>query len=229
MLMEISMIETKHYKQWLLQIPVFFCSGSLVYFGWPYFGVLAHGCLSVLVSTRYANFMRIATADDRQKYLANERSEDEVVIFSQQIKPLILECENNLSAILSTQDDALETLTHSFTELQDIHIALDNVSLKSTVDSEVTKELIAIVNHLEAVLNQSIRGLQFGDINGQNLIYTKDMLKFLNAQLETVKTQKSKEISQFLEKQSEIIRKRQQAVTNPVSSSSMSSGEVELF
>jgi methyl-accepting chemotaxis protein len=78
-------------------------------------------------------------------------------------------------------------------------------------------------------LNQSIRGLQFGDINGQNLIYTKDMLKFLNAQLETVKTQKSKEISQFLEKQSEIIRKRQQAVTNPVSSSSMSSGEVELF
>jgi len=71
--------------------------------------------------------------------------------------------------------------------------------------------------------------LQFGDINGQNLIYTKDMLKFLDAQLETIKTQNSEEISQFLEKQPEIMRKRQQAITNPVSSSSMSSGEVELF
>jgi methyl-accepting chemotaxis protein len=173
--------------------------------------------------------MRIATADDRQKRLDNDRSVGEIVIFSQQIKPLILECSNNLSAILSTQDDALHTLTHSFAELQDIHVALDNIRLKSKVDSDVTIEFREIVNHLEAVLNQSIRGLPFGDINGQNLIYTKDMLKFLNAQLETIKTQSSKEVSEFLEKQPEIIRKRQQAVTNPVSSSSMSSGEVELF
>jgi hypothetical protein len=229
MLMEISMRERKPYRQWLLQIPVLFCSGSLVYLGLPYVGVLTHCCFSVLVFTRYANFMHIATSDDRQKLLANDGSVDDVVIFSQQIKPLILECANNLSAILSTQDDALATLTYSFTELQDIHIALDNISLKSKVDSEVTIELSEIVNHLEGVLNQSIRGLQFGDINGQNLIYTKDMLEFLNAQLESIKTKNSEEISQFLEKQPEIIRKRQQAVTNPVSSSSMSSGEVELF
>jgi transcriptional regulator with PAS, ATPase and Fis domain len=223
------MRERKPYRQWLLQIPVLFFSGSLVYLGLPYVGVLTHGCLSVLVFTRYANFMNIATADDRQKREVNVHSVDDVVIFSQQIKPLILECANNLSAILSTQDDALDTLTHSFAELQEIHVALDNISLKSKVDEEVTIELCEIVNHLEALLNQSIRGLQFGDINGQNLIYTKDMLKFLDAQLETVKTQNSEEISEFLEKQPEIIRKRQQAFTNPVSSSSMSSGEVELF
>ena len=68
-------------------------------------------------------------------------------MFCQQIKPLILECEDNLSSILSTQDDALDTLTNSFKELQDTHIVLDNVVLKSKADSEVAIELNEIANH----------------------------------------------------------------------------------
>jgi hypothetical protein len=214
------------YRQWFLQIPILFCSSSLVYFGWPYLALLVHGCFSVLVFIRSS---KMVTIKERQAQTTNPSSADDVVMFSQQIKPLVLECENNLSAILSTHDDALATLTQAFKELQDIHIALDHIALKSKAYPEVTIELQDLVNRLEATLNDSIRGLQFGDINAQNLIYTKGMLAFVSSQLQTINAQSSNGLSQFLKNQPEVIRNRQLTVTNPVSSSSMSSGEVELF
>jgi hypothetical protein len=220
------MRKIKPYRQWFLQIPILFCSGSLVYFGLPYLALITHGFISVMVFIRSSN---ILTTADRQELNVSSHFTNEVVMFCQQIKPLVLECENNLCSILSTQDDALDTLTNSFKELQEIHIALDNVILKSKADSEVSIELNEIVDHLETTLNDSIRGLQFGDINGQNLIYTKDMLEFVNSQLDAIKAQSNKGLSQFLEQQPETIRNRQQTITNPVSSSSMSSGKVELF
>jgi methyl-accepting chemotaxis protein len=112
---------------------------------------------------------------------------------------------------------------------RDIHSALDNIILKSKEDSAVTIELDDVVKHLAVALNNSIRGLQFGDINRQNLIYTKDLLEFVNNQLKTANTESSNGLSEFLTKQSVNIRNRQQSITNPVSSSSITSGEVELF
>jgi methyl-accepting chemotaxis protein len=217
----------KPYSQWFLQTPILFCSGSLVYFGWPYLALLVKGCLSVLAFISTSN---IIIANVRQALADKGHSKDEVVMFSEQIKPLVLECEN-LSAILSTHDDALDTLTHSFKELQDVNMALHHTLLKSKVGSEVTLELHDNVKRLETAVTNSIRGLQFADINGQHLIYTKDTLVFLIGQLQIINAQNSNDISQFLKKQPEIIRNRQQKVTNPVSSlsSSMSSGEVELF
>jgi methyl-accepting chemotaxis protein len=112
---------------------------------------------------------------------------------------------------------------------RDIHIALDNIILKSKEDSVVTIELDDVVKHLAVALNNSIRGLQFGDINGQNLIYTKDLLKFVNNQLQAANAESNNGLSEFLEKQSVNIQNRQQTITNPVSSSTISSGDVELF
>jgi methyl-accepting chemotaxis protein len=112
---------------------------------------------------------------------------------------------------------------------QDIHIALDNIILKSKEDSVVTIELDDVVKHLAVALNNSIRGLQFGDINGQNLTYTKNLLEFVNSQLKTANAQSNTGFSEFLQKQSVNIRNRQQTITNPVSSSSITPGEVVLF
>jgi len=192
----------KPYSQWFLQTPILFCSGSLVYFGWPYLALLVQGCLSVLVFIRSAN---IIMANVRQALADKGHAKNEVVMFSEQIAPLVLECENNLSAILSTHDDALDTLTHSFKELQDVNMALHHILLKSKVGSEVTLELHDNVKRLETAVITSIRGLQFGDINGQHLTYTKDTLAFLSGQLLIINAQNSKHISQFLKKQPEII------------------------
>jgi methyl-accepting chemotaxis protein len=378
---------------WFLQIHILFGSSLLIFFGRPYIALAAYGFLSILVYIRYSKNLQAATADAQQEITSSNCVADEIVMFSQQIIPLVLECENNLSSVLSTQDDALDTLTNSFSELknivqkqqncieklthgnestegsndalyatemrdfansttvtldrfiqtsvdmsssssvllkkvngihemmptiiralsgiddiasqtnllalnaaieaaragemgrgfavvadevrslsnrstqfsalikqelerirlqieqlshdaaaiaahdisyvleakQDIQIALDNIILKSKADSQVTIELDEIVKHLATALNNSIRGLQFGDINGQNILYTKEMLEFLSNQLETIKAHSNNGLGQFLEQQSETIRNRQQTISNPVSSSSMSSGEVELF
>ncbi len=192
----------KPYSQWFLQTPILFCSGSLVYFGWPYLALLVQGFLSVLVFVRSTNIIMVNV---RQALADKGHSKDEVVMFSDQIAPLVFECENNLSAILSTHDDALDTLTHSFKELQDVNMALHHILLKSKVGSEVTLELHDNVKRLETAVITSIRGLQFGDINGQHLTYTKDTLAFLSGQLLIINEKNSKHISQFLKKQPEII------------------------
>jgi hypothetical protein len=87
-----------------------------------------------------------------------------------------------------------------------ILLTLDQIVLKSKVYPEVTVELQDMVIRLEATLNDSIRGLQFGDINAKNLIYTKGMLAFVSIQLQTINAQSSNGLSRFLKNQPEIIR-----------------------
>ncbi len=112
---------------------------------------------------------------------------------------------------------------------RDIHSALDNIILKSKADSIVTLELDDIIKYLAIALNNSIRGLQFGDINGQNLVYTKDLLTFVNTQLKATDSDNSNGLGELIEQLHTDIQDRKQNITNPVSSSSISSGEVELF
>lgn len=112
---------------------------------------------------------------------------------------------------------------------RDIHDALDNIIMKSKADSIVTIELDDIIKYLAIALNNSIRGLQFGDINSQNLIYTKDLLNFVNEQLKATDSENTNGLTELIQKLHVDIQDRKQNITNPVSSSSISSGEVELF
>jgi methyl-accepting chemotaxis protein len=112
---------------------------------------------------------------------------------------------------------------------RDIHDALDNIIIKAKADSIVTIELDDIIKYLAIALNNSIRGLQFGDINSQNLIYTKDLLNFVNNQLKATDSDNSNGLNALIEQLHVDIQDRKQNITNPVSSSSISSGEVELF
>jgi hypothetical protein len=196
------MRKIKPYRNFFLQIPILFCSSSLVYFGWPYLALLALGYFSVLV---FIHSSTTHTVKERQALTTKQGSADHVVMFSQQNKPFFLGCKNNLSAILSTHDDALASLNQAFRALTNIYITLDQIVLKSKVYPEVTIELQDMVIPLEANLNDSIRGLQFGDINAQNLIYNKFMLAFVSIQLQTINAQSSNGLSQFLKNQPEII------------------------
>ena len=376
-------------KQWYKLLPIFFFSGLLVHFGWPYLGLIVQSGLGLLVFTCFFDFTTFTERQEQSTY----NPADDVVLFTQQITPLVLECEDNISDILSTQNDAISTLTKSFTELQDmvqkqqncisslthgnqfnessseiqhatemhdfakntgktfdriietsvemssssrvlldkvngihemmpaiisalsgiddiasqtnllalnaaieaaragdkgrgfavvavevralsirsteystlikkelenirlqieqlthdaaaiasndisyvldakrdIHDALDNIIMKAKADSIVTIELDDIIKYLAIALNNSIRGLQFGDINSQNLIYTKDLLNFVNDQLKATDSDNSNGLNALIEQLHVDIQDRKQNITNPVSSSSISSGEVELF
>lgn len=94
------------------------------------------------------------------------------------------------------------------------------------IDDYVVKPLN--LHLLQTALHQSIRGLQFGDINSQQLNFILQDLHLIQALL-----------TDFIDHPTELSLKLQAALTqvdehrqqrnNPVSSSSMASGEVELF
>ncbi len=56
-------------------------------------------------------------ADDRA---VNGVTWDDIVLFTQQIMPLMPEYKNNINTTLSTQNDAFNTLINSFTDLQNM-------------------------------------------------------------------------------------------------------------
>ena len=103
-------------KQWYKLLPIFFFSGLLVHFGWPYLGLIVQSGLGLLVFTCFFDFTTFTERQEQSTY----NPADDIVLFTQQITPLVLECEDNISDILSTQNDAISTLTKSFTELQDM-------------------------------------------------------------------------------------------------------------
>lgn len=110
-----------------------------------------------------------------------------------------------------------------------IHGALVSIIDKAEADSNVTHDLEKIGHELELALNNSIRGLQFGDINSQNLTYTRDLVVFI---AEELKNSEFHSIELLMQKLNDYLTNTRVSKTgdhNPVSSTSMDAGEIELF
>lgn len=128
------------------------------------------------------------------------------------------------SQLLSAPVDHITLNTYQ----QRAHVAMSSL-LQDVADSTVVNgNLDHIKEELQTALHQSIRGLQFGDINSQQLNFILQDLHLIQALL-----------TDFIDHPTELSLKLQAALTqvdehrqqrnNPVSSSSMASGEVELF
>lgn len=112
---------------------------------------------------------------------------------------------------------------------KEIHNALANIIKKSESDSKITQDLDGIAKELEFALNNSIRGLQFGDINGQNLTYTSELIKFIAENLRHLDGENFNQLISELRDYLTNIRVNKVGQHNPVSSSSMDAGDIELF
>ena len=107
--------------------------------------------------------------------------------------------------------------------------ALKRIIEKAEEDEAVTRKLDGIATRLEASIFDAIRALQFDDINSQNINFTNETLEFLLDQLDTLNIgdleMVKKEFHNYLAK----MRQRRDVSRNPVSSSDIESGEIELF
>lgn len=112
---------------------------------------------------------------------------------------------------------------------KDIHSALLSIIDKAESDTQVTRDLESIAKELELALNNSIRGLQYGDINGQNIAYVIDLLSFISQNLNSLNGQNFNQLIEELRNYLTNIRVDRVGQHNPVSSSSMDAGEIELF
>ncbi|MBU2979679.1 methyl-accepting chemotaxis protein [Alteromonas sp. C1M14] len=112
---------------------------------------------------------------------------------------------------------------------RDIQGELDQIIVKAESDAQTTTELEGISTQLDSAISAAIRGMQFGDINGQNLTYTQEMLRFVNEQLPLMGQGETARIKDNFNRFQNNMKQRANVDHNPVSASSVDAGEVEFF
>jgi len=78
-------------------------------------------------------------------------------------------------------------------------------------------------------LSGAIRGLQFGDMNGQNLDFTRDSIVFIRQQIEALSLDNLSETMSEMHGHVEKLQRRKRDAHNPVSATNMDAGEIDLF
>lgn len=113
---------------------------------------------------------------------------------------------------------------------KEINHALHMIIHKAEHDQNITAGLKELHDELESAVSGAIRGLQFGDINGQNLTFTLQILSAISEHLKELAAQgsngfNSANFDDYIAQLLALHKVRH----NPVSASSVEAGEVELF
>jgi len=106
---------------------------------------------------------------------------------------------------------------------------LKGIIRKAEADIHGASELEAIRRQLADATGSAIRGMQFGDINGQNLTYTREIIDFVVAQLSQLSPESAHHVKENLANYQMSLTEKGQADHNPVSATSMDAGDIELF
>lgn len=126
--------------------------------------------------------------------------------------------------VLASQD-----VTYIMDSKRYMQDALKKIIEKAESDEEVTERLDGISSRLEESIHNAIRALQFDDINSQNIIFTNETLAFLSKELDGLNFNDFESVKNDLQLYSEKIKARQDTARNPVSSTDIESGEIDLF
>lgn len=149
------------------------------------------------------------------------------------------------SDVIKTQIENIKSLIDKLTETAEV-VASQDISHVVNAKDAISEQLRGIIkkaesdiqgaSELEAIRQQladstaaAIRGLQFGDINGQNLTYTREIIEFVIEQLSTLSPESASRVRENLENYQHSLTEKGQADHNPVSATSMDAGDVELF
>jgi len=149
------------------------------------------------------------------------------------------------SDVIKTQIENIKSLIDKLTETAEV-VASQDISHVVNAKDEISEQLRGIIkkaesdirgaSELEAIRQQladstaaAIRGLQFGDINGQNLNYTRETIDFVVEQLSLLSTEGASQVRESLKNYQVSLTEKGQADHNPVSATSMDAGDVELF
>ena len=126
--------------------------------------------------------------------------------------------------VLASQD-----VTYIMDSKRYMQDALKKIIEKAESDEEVTKRLDGISTRLEESIYNAIRALQFDDINSQNIIFTNETLAFLSEELNALNFNDLESVKNDVHTYAEKIKQRQDTARNPVSSTDIESGEIDLF
>lgn len=130
---------------------------------------------------------------------------------------------NHLVATVASQD--MTYVLQAKAEMQGVS---DSLIAKAERDHQITEDMEALVGQLGVALNNAVRALQFEDMSSQNINYIMQSLQELATLAQVLPSAVDEQGS--LARQLEAYRNSQlRQKYNPVSSSSVVSGAVELF
>lgn len=150
--------------------------------------------------------------------------------FSDVIKTQIENIKSLIDKLTQTAEVvASQDISHVVNAKDAISAQLKGIIKKAEADIQGASELEAIRQQLSDATAAAIRGLQFGDINGQNLTYTREIIEFIVEQLSELSPESATRVRENLENYQHSLTEKGQADHNPVSATSMDAGDVELF
>lgn len=150
--------------------------------------------------------------------------------FSDVIKTQIENIKSLIDKLTQTAEVvASQDISHVVNAKDAISAQLKGIIKKAEADIQGASELEAIRQQLADSTAAAIRGLQFGDINGQNLTYTREIIEFVVEQLSDLTPESVTRVRENLENYQHSLTEKGQADHNPVSATSMDAGDVELF
>ncbi|GGF77123.1 methyl-accepting chemotaxis protein [Alteromonas lipolytica] len=113
---------------------------------------------------------------------------------------------------------------------KDINQALERIIVKAEHDQTITSGLQSLSVELDTALGNATRSLQFGDINRQYIEYTIATVSLLNINLTALlDTSERQALLNNPEQFQQKVQSEWSAIHNPVSSSSVEAGDIELF
>ena len=150
--------------------------------------------------------------------------------FSEQIQKMLKDIENQVKIL---------TVDIGFVASQDLNYVIESKKYVQDAMSQLLEKADNNIKHNGAlagsnkVLQQSIddvmRSLQFGDINSQHLQFTGDGIDFIRAQFLSLTEKDNSSSDSIVSIKCQQLRQFREQRFNPVSSSSIDSGDIELF
>jgi|GEM_PF-6535330 hypothetical protein len=159
-----------------------------------------------------------------------EKQQSLSILLATEINNMIRECEVSLDDINSTQTDAVDLISTNFVALQRLISQQHDLVIRNVRESSLEYVQISrLTQEIKSFMNESVRGVQFGDINGQNLQFCLNTLHFIREQIDTIGSEDLDIVIADIREYLDNIRKRRDNIINPVSSASMEAGEIEFF
>lgn len=142
----------------------------------------------------------------------------------QKLRDIAVQIEN-LSADIGKV--ASQDVTYVMASKKEVQAAFDQLVSKSKMETDIAKQLELKAQDLAVSINQAIRGLQFGDINGQHLRFVHDDLMHMQQSLTKITDPEQLVIE--IENARQLLANHYGRRANPVSAQSVQAGDIELF
>ncbi len=149
--------------------------------------------------------------------------------FSEQIQKKLRSIADQISSLTTEIGKvASQDLSYVMQSKKEVQTAINQLVKKAAIETEIAKSLDGSTHELQSALNQAIRGLQFGDINSQHILFViQDIELTKETLLNTVSS--SQDLSKVLQQALQFVNANKEHRSNPVSATSMAGGDVELF